>query len=164
MFLVNSNRAALLVVLAFVAAGCVHTVEYSTPARIAFDQSKVLGPPLRNKMQKARKAIRSNPNDPAPHYFLANAYLLQNNLDAAEAEFKTVLSISPGSSNAYYELALINIRRNSYNAALEQLKQAVEISPRFASAHYSLGRLYEKLGNLTQAAVHHQIYLDLSKE
>jgi Flp pilus assembly protein TadD len=164
MFLVKNSLRAILAMVLLVAPGCIQSSERTTNSIIAIDHSLTYGRGLQRKMVKARKAVRDNPDDPAPHVYLGNAYLFQNNLAAAEAEFRTVLSLSPKSAGAYYKLGRISTRRGKLDAALEHFQHAVELKPDYPEAHDALAHLYEKLGNFEKAAIHHNAHLEARKQ
>jgi Tfp pilus assembly protein PilF len=161
MFFVRNSfsRAALAFLL--LACGCVRTSERASSGGIMIDQSLTYGRGLDKQMTEAREAIRKNPADPAPHYLLAKAYLMRNNIEAAETEFMTIIHLSPDSAGAYYELARIRASRGSDTEALRLLNQAIEVKREFPEAHHALSRLYEKLGNTEKARIHHDTYVEL---
>ena len=76
-----------------------------------------------------RRAIEENPRLPGAHYLLAAVLLATGNdaspLDAAEAELKKELVISPGDSMTYAALGKIAVTRNNYPEAETYLKKAI---------------------------------------
>lgn len=164
MFSVKNSPAKALVTLLLLTASCVQSKEHIDRETLAIDHTRTYGAALHQNLEDARSAVRDNPDDPAPHYFLAQTYLLQNRLDEAEKEFKIILALSPRSSGAHYELARINTRRGRYDTALEQLNRAVELEPRFIQAHFALARLYEKFGDMEKAKLHQEAYLEALRE
>jgi len=153
------SRAALALLLLI--CGCVQTTEHTASSGITIDQSLTYGRGLDNQIAKAREAVRENPADPAPHYLLAKAYLMRNNLDAAETEFRAIVKLSPDSAGGYYELARIRASRGDDANALTLLSRAIELKPEFPEAHHAISRVYERLGNADKARIHYEIYLDL---
>lgn len=156
----NSFPRAVLALL-LLACGCVQTSEHTTSSGITIDKSLTYGHGLDNQIAKAREAIRKNPADPAPHYLLAKAHLMRNNLDGAEMEFGTIIELSPDSAGPYYELARIRASKGDDAGALKLLSRAIEIKPDFPEAHHAISRVYEKLGNADKARIHREMYLDL---
>ncbi len=159
----KGSLAGLATALLLTTAGCVQTREHTTDSLMTIDYSRTYGRALTSNVAAAREAVLANPDDPAPHVFLGNAYLLTKNLDAAEAEFKIVLYLSPDSDAAYYELARINTLRGDHETALLLLNRAVELNPGFADAHLALARIHEKLGNSQEARLHRNAYIEAAK-
>jgi Flp pilus assembly protein TadD len=143
------------------AAGCVQTSEHTASRGITIDQSLTYGRGLDKQIAEARKAIRENPSDPAPHYLLAKAYLMRKDLNGAEIEFEAITQLSPDSAGPYYELARIRASRGRHTEALKLLSRAIELKRDFPEAHHALARVYEKLGNTEKAKVHDDLYVDL---
>jgi tetratricopeptide (TPR) repeat protein len=163
MFLAKNSLTTAITVLLLAATACVQTSEHTSGEFITIDPRLSYGQGLQKTVARARKALQENPNDPAPHYTLGQAYLLQNNLTAAEAEFRIILKLSPSSAGAYYELARINATRGKHEAAIEEFNQAVKLNPHFPEAQYALARLYEKLGKPEKAAIHDKAYFEALK-
>ena len=140
------------------APGCIVTQEKSSPETILIDPSPVYGQALQVNVQEARRAAAADPLDPAPHYFLARAYLVQNDLESAEREFGTILELAPGSPGPYYELGRICVLKGTDEAAIPLFLRALELKADFPEAHFALYRLYEKLGDLERARPHRDAY------
>ncbi|MCK4751451.1 MAG: tetratricopeptide repeat protein, partial [Bacteroidales bacterium] len=60
---------------------------------------------------------------------LGLAYLEENKLEEAEAEFFKLIDIAPKEKLGYANLGLVYLRMGRYQEAEERLKQAVEIDP-----------------------------------
>lgn len=161
MFLVRNSFPITALVLLLLACGCVRTSEHTASSGITIDQSLTYGRGLDSQIAKAREAVRENPADPAPHYLLAKAYLMRNNLDGAEMEFRTIIKLSPDSAGGYYELARIRASKGDDAGALRLLSRAIELKPEFPEAHHAIARVYERLGNSEKARIHHEMYLEL---
>ena len=77
------------------------------------------------------------------HRTLGLAYLEENNLEAAEAEFKQLIQLAPGEALGYANLGIVYMRMGRYEEAEEQLKKAVEISPEDADIRLNLAKVYD---------------------
>lgn len=82
---------------------------------------------------------------------LANAYRAQQEgqLDAAESQYREILSSDPGNGDAHHLLGVLETQRGRHDAAIESIQRAIEIQEGNPAYHYSLGRaqaLAEQLG------------------
>ncbi|MFH1421799.1 MAG: tetratricopeptide repeat protein, partial [Planctomycetota bacterium] len=135
-----------------------HTVYDSFPCRV---YSPALHTAITQQIQEAHQASKTNPDDPAPHYFLGKAYWMQGDLKSAEEEFLILTQLSPDSPGAYYELARIYAATERDELALSQLKIAVELAPDSVEIHYAVAKVYEKLGDYVSASQHVEKYSKL---
>ena len=102
-----------------------------------------------------RRAIEENPRLPGAHYLLAAVLLATGNdtspLDAAEAELKKELAISPHDSMTYAALGKIAVTRNNYPEAETYLKKAILLGPQSPDAYLYLGQMYFNTNRFTEA-------------
>ena len=102
-----------------------------------------------------RRAIEENPRLPGAHYLLAAVLLATGNdespLDAAEAELKKELVISPDDSMTYAALGKIAVTRNNYPEAETYLKKAILLGPQSPDAYLYLGQLYFNTNRYAEA-------------
>jgi tetratricopeptide (TPR) repeat protein len=93
-----------------------------------------------------RRAIEENPRLPGAHYLLAAVLLATGNeanpLEAAEAELKKELAISPHDAMTYAALGKIAVTRNNYPEAETYLKKAILLGSQNPDAYLYLGQLY----------------------
>jgi tetratricopeptide (TPR) repeat protein len=93
-----------------------------------------------------KRAIEENPHLPGAHYLLAAILLAtggdESHVEAAEAELKKELVISPRDSMTYAALGKIAVSRNNYPEAETYLKKAILLGPRNPDAYLYLGQMY----------------------
>lgn len=140
-----------------------------TETRVVYDSFPAVTAPvvyesLPRQIREAEQAAQRDPNDPAPHFFLGQTYLMRGELDLAEKEFLILTQLSPQSAGPHYELARIYASMGEDDLALSHLQTAVELAPDFAEAHYAIAKVYEKKGDFTSAAHHYQRYSELKRE
>jgi tetratricopeptide (TPR) repeat protein len=84
-------------------------------------------------------------------------------LDLAEAGDRTAepragehlqacLKLEPSDPEAHYYLGRLLLQQGKYGDAVGELKVAENLRPQMAKIHYALGRAYQKLGRLEEAA------------
>jgi tetratricopeptide (TPR) repeat protein len=77
------------------------------------------------------------------HRTLGLAYLEENNLEAAEAEFQQLIQLAPQEALGYANLGIVYMRMGRYEEAEENLKRAVEISPDDPDIRLNLAKVYD---------------------
>ncbi|HEY4358359.1 MAG TPA: tetratricopeptide repeat protein [Acidobacteriaceae bacterium] len=102
-----------------------------------------------------RRAIQENPKLPHAHYLLAAILLATGNaespLEAAEAELKQELDISPNDAMTYAALGKLDVTRNRNEEAETFLKKSVELNPNSPDAYLYLGQLYVNMNRSAEA-------------
>jgi tetratricopeptide (TPR) repeat protein len=116
------------------------------------------------RIEEAEQAAQKDPNDPRPHYFLGEAYLMRGEVALAEKEFLTFVQLAPQYAEPHYELARIYAATQRDDLALSRLQTALQLAPDFAEAHYAIAKLYEKKGDLASAQHHYQRYTQLKRK
>jgi tetratricopeptide (TPR) repeat protein len=93
-----------------------------------------------------RRAIEENPRLPGAHYLLAVVLLAsggdQSPVDAADAELKKELVISPRDATTYAALGKIAETRTNYAEAETYLKKAISLDPQDPDPYLYLGQMY----------------------
>src|SRR6184192_3556887 len=79
------------------------------------------------------------------------AELQRGNLDAAEHDFKEVLTADPKAGPAYTNLGVIAMRRKKWDEALEFLKKAARLQPNEPGIRLNIGLVEYKRGNYPDA-------------
>ena len=82
---------------------------------------------------------------------LGLAYLEENKLEEAEAEFKKLIRLAPGEALGYANLGIVYMRMGKYEEAEEQLKKAIEINPDDPDIRLNLAKVYD-LANKAEAS------------
>jgi tetratricopeptide (TPR) repeat protein len=102
-----------------------------------------------------RRAIELNPHLPGAHYLLAAVLLAtgsdESPLEAAEAELKKELAISPQDSMTYAALGKIAVTRNHYPEAETYLKKAIALGPQSPDPYLYMGQLYFNTNRFAEA-------------
>jgi len=111
-------------------------------AQVAFEKSVQL---------KDRALGRSN---------LGNAYLLQDNLPAAEAEYAKALQLEPQAAAALNNRGVSHLRQRQYQQAREDFDQSIQVNPQDPAPRIGLGLAYVGLSQF-EAAV--SAFLDALK-
>jgi Tfp pilus assembly protein PilF len=157
-------NTAIYLVVALLLAACVQTETHvlydSFPGVIC----PVAYQSIPRQIEEAKQAVKKDPNDPAPHYFLGEAYLTRGELDLAEKEFLTFIQLAPQYAEPHYELARIYAAKGQDDLALSHLETAVSLAPDFAAAHYAMAKVYEKKGDFASAQSHHQRYSEIMRK
>jgi len=83
---------------------------------------------------------------------LGLAYLEENKLEEAEAEFLKLTDIAPDEALGFANLGLVYLRMDNYPEALKQLDKAVKIDPKDANIRLIRAKAFE-LNNDTEGAV-----------
>ncbi|MBL7130511.1 MAG: tetratricopeptide repeat protein [Candidatus Omnitrophica bacterium] len=95
-------------------------------------------------------------------YSLAQLYFMQEDLDKAEEEYKTILESNPDDSYAHFYLGYIYSESSKTDAAIKEFNQALKFDPANPLALNALSYLYAELGeNLDQALALVQKALEL---
>jgi len=71
------------------------------------------------------------------------AYLEENRLPEAEAEFEKLIELAPDEAAGYANLGLVYLRTNRYPEAEEQLDEALSLQPDDPGIHLLLSELYK---------------------
>jgi tetratricopeptide (TPR) repeat protein len=87
-----------------------------------------------------RDVLRDYPESDQAHGALANAFMLQNNMGAADAELCKVLRINPQMIEGHLQLGDVRTMRKDDAGAEACYRRVIELKPDHALAHYSLGQ------------------------
>jgi tetratricopeptide (TPR) repeat protein len=104
--------------------------------------------------QDARKGfedlIARYPQAPNVHYVFG-AFLLRSDADAALAEFRKELEVSPSHAPALLQIAFEYINRGEYPTALPFAERAVQIAPNLFPGRNALGRILLETGEVERS-------------
>jgi Tfp pilus assembly protein PilF len=93
----------------------------------------------------------SSDNSAKAYDYLAQAYLKQNNTDAAITTYQKAITIYPTYDYLHINLGKIYYDTAESDKALDQYKTAVQLDPNSADNRYSLGQSYLNSGQLSDA-------------
>ncbi len=74
---------------------------------------------------------------------ITDAYLLSEDLEAAQSVFRKMIDADSSNAYAYYALARIDQKQKNYDAAIEKLKKCIALKPDFSEAYSVQGGLPE---------------------
>jgi tetratricopeptide (TPR) repeat protein len=94
--------------------------------------------------------LASYPAEPNVHYAYG-VFLLAEQSDAALAEFKRELEISPNHIYSILQIVFEYIKRTDYATALPYAQKAVQLAPNESAGHNALGRVLLEMGTLDLA-------------
>ena len=104
------------------------------------------------RLASLRAAVAAAPEEPSLHLLLAGALLEHGLHDEADAEYREVLRLRPGSAEALYGLAIAQSRRGQLNAAMATLDQLQATAGESAQERMLRARITFQAGD-TQHAV-----------
>ncbi|MCK5310658.1 MAG: tetratricopeptide repeat protein [Desulfobacteraceae bacterium] len=102
-----------------------------------------------------------------PHYALTNlgwANLGKKNYNLAKDYFLQALKKSPNYSKALHGFATVCLELNCESVAIAKLQRASYKLPESLIIHYDIARIYEKLGQYSEAKQHWKKVIDLAPE
>ncbi|UCG85825.1 MAG: VCBS repeat-containing protein [Gemmatimonadota bacterium] len=82
---------------------------------------------------------------------VALAYLEENRLPEAEAEFEKLIELAPDDAAGYANLGLVYLRMNRYQEAEDRLDKALSLQPNDPGIHLLLSELYKVTDRLGEA-------------
>ncbi|MCI0693382.1 FG-GAP-like repeat-containing protein [candidate division KSB1 bacterium] len=74
---------------------------------------------------------------------LGLAYLEENKLNEAEAEFRKLIDLAPNEALGYANLGLVYLRRGEYAQAEERIKKALQLEPNDPDVRMTSAKVYE---------------------
>ena len=89
--------------------------------------------------------------DPKGLFAKGQAALQANDLDAAEAAFRKVLTVDPRAGAAYANLGVIAMRRKQWDHALALLQKAEKLDPKMAGIRLNIGLVKYRRGDYAGA-------------
>jgi tetratricopeptide (TPR) repeat protein len=96
-------------------------------------------------------ALRAHPDSAELHEQLGNAYWLDKNVAAGEAEIEKALQIDPTRPRSLYLLGCVYFRKRDMAKSIEYFQGALRFDPRLLQARAGLGRAYMRIGNPVSA-------------
>ncbi|HET8782839.1 MAG TPA: tetratricopeptide repeat protein [Pyrinomonadaceae bacterium] len=96
--------------------------------------------------------LASYPNSATLHYYRGHIYRLQNNIQAAEAEFRKSLDIDSGYVASYSALGEMFINMKQEDRAIAEYQKILAIKPENATVYTLIGMLEDSRKNFDAAA------------
>jgi len=106
-----------------------------------------------------RKAIQSNPADPAPQQALLRFLVEQSRFDEAYNLSDAYLNYFPNDANLWMDHGLLALRRGSSEQAIESWNRTIAIDPSQTRAHLYLASELDHQGKAQAAAGHYKVAL-----
>jgi predicted Zn-dependent protease len=97
-----------------------------------------------------RQLVTEYPKEPNVHY-VYGFYLLENDADAAMAEFQKELQINPSHVPARLQIALLEIKAGKPGVAVEMARAGLKLQPGNVFCQLALGRALLGLGRTEEA-------------
>lgn len=93
------------------------------------------------------------------HYARAEAFLNQNNTDAAMIELRAAIQNNPKMAKARFELANLELQRGSTQIAFQEFLAAVKADPKHRQAQIMIGEMLARAGNFSDSKAQAQLIL-----
>jgi tetratricopeptide (TPR) repeat protein len=103
------------------------------------------------------------PDHPQALTFLADADMQTNHTSDAGPLIQKALKIDPRIGRAHLDLGILYVESDRKQDAIRELKEAARLMPEDANPHWRLARLYQSMGNKTQANLEFQKTRNLHK-
>ena len=97
---------------------------------------------FKNRLNFWLSAVAGSPNLARAHNGLGTAYIVQNELDKAQAEYLKAIDLNSQEKKIHNNLGVVYSRKKLYQLAEEEFKKEIEINSSYETAYYNLGRLY----------------------
>lgn len=100
--------------------------------------------------QEYKDLVVAYPNEPGVHYAYG-VFLLRDSPDAALAEFRRELELSPQHVAARLQIAFEYIKRGQHAQGLPFAEEAARLAPELFATHNALGRILLETGDVERA-------------
>lgn len=97
------------------------------------------------------RSIALKADDPETYAYQANAFRKLGLAAQAEASYRHIVALQPGTSSAHLELGKLLFAQDRFDEAEGHFRRAIEAQPTLAAAHSSLGTTLRHLGRLDEA-------------
>jgi tetratricopeptide (TPR) repeat protein len=106
-----------------------------------------------------KRAISSNPAEPAPHQALIKLLVDQKRYEEAFTETQSALKYTPKDANLLLDQGLLELQRGHADAALASWNQTLDIDSAHSLAHLYLAHELDREGKAKEAASHYEAFL-----
>ncbi len=114
-------------------------------------------------LEKARKWVKINPDDPIGYNNLGIIYLTRKRYEKAIEFYSHAIDLSPNLPTTHYNLGLTYHKQGKLDLAIKAYQQAITLDPTLAIAHNNLAVCYTDLKqNLEKALLHAKTATDLN--
>jgi len=113
-------------------------------------------------INELKKAVLLDPSYTRAYHNLGVTYQIMGNWKQATRYYEKALSLDRNHLSSYNNLGLVYRSQKRPHKAAEVLEKALAINPAFSQTHYNLALVLEEIGELEQARLHFQKFIDLS--
>ena len=113
-------------------------------------------------INELKKAVLLDPSYTRAYHNLGVTYQVMENWKQATKYYEKALSLDRNHLSSYNNLGLVYRSQKRPHKAAEVLEKALAINPAFSQTHYNLALVLEEIGELEQARLHYQKFIDLS--
>ena len=106
---------------------------------------------LKTDIAGAEMQVRTSPNDPLAHNFLATKYLQGHRVDEATAQLNLALTLNPNDAEAHSNLADAYQQKGRLPDAVREARLAVTLKPKDDRVHFNLASALSAAGATTEA-------------
>lgn len=111
-----------------------------------------------------RKALRTDPKNPALYNKLGISELKMRNRGAARKDFGKALKLDPRNVSALNNLGAVAFLEKKYKPAVKYLKQALELDESSAPAHLNLAEAWMGAGEIDRAMIEYARAIELDAD
>ncbi len=106
------------------------------------------------RRQELLKHVAKYPRDVSAHFELGQLYALDDQLDEAIREYRTVIEIAPDHETAQFNLGLLYHRSGRVEQAIQTFQEVLRLDPTDLPTHINLGVAYrDRRGELLQKEI-----------
>jgi tetratricopeptide (TPR) repeat protein len=107
-----------------------------------------------------RRAMQSNPIDPAPRHGLLQLLIDENRYDEAYQLTEASLEYLPKDANLLFDRGVLSLQRGKPDEARADWEMAIAADPAEINAHLYLANELDREGKALEAAMHYGAYLE----
>jgi tetratricopeptide (TPR) repeat protein len=107
-----------------------------------------------------RRALQSNPADPAPRQALLRFLIERNRFDEASKLIDSSLNYAPKDANLLVDQGLLALQAGHANVARAAWEKAIAVDPKQTNAHLYLASELDREGDAPLAAAHYTNFLE----
>lgn len=130
--------------------------------RTAILKSRTNAVPEAKKYIEEALAIKSNYID--AYSLLAQLNILENDVTAAIASTRSLLTFEPRNPALYYQLGTLQLSDKKFNEAIDAYNSAIILNPQFANARYMRALAYTQNGQRNEAIKDIEIVKELNPD